>query len=630
MKKRMFLLLFLLLTIFCVTPVLADDVEYRILNYNGELQLHSDNTATFTQTVVYDFDSDYNGQYVTLGEAGKMPVGFAVQSSPQVIAEKNGQKNTVRLEEERLHDGYRLKIYNAGQSGDRVKLQIEWKLEQLLWPFEDIAQLNWVPISDWDQDLEDVHLKVTGLGNAGELYVHTRYFSKPAQIRKIENGYEVDAGRVGKGQKLELFAYFPISYLDDELSGSELGLPSFKEQQASVEKDHASHQWVLYQVLPSTLTIGLVLAGVAYLTFRAIARPNRPFDKNARLYEAPSDLSPLLVADYVFSVDFKEMDPTNPQPKLEIDFQKAVQATLLDLIDRGNIKLINQDETPVLEIVHKDGLSTAEYQFLSMAFGSSRSLRIQDLFGDYQISESLYKGASRSRESAIRQKGQSIKKAFSSRVKNIYGAVQAEIHKKGLADLYRPLTSIEYLLFYLSAILYSLVLVVGVLAFAYSWYYGVAVMMLLYGVLTVTALSFLYITWQKSLLLRRDGVLKDEGVETYYLWHSFRNMLRDIARLDKAEIESIVLWNRLLVYAALFGYAERVSEIMKIRRITLPNEDLNLYVGMGWNSTFYHSSHTFASYGEIANTASNFSVSSSGSSGGGFSGGGGGGGGGAF
>ncbi|MTV72383.1 DUF2207 family protein, partial [Streptococcus pneumoniae] len=38
----------------------------------------------------------------------------------------------------------------------------------------------------------------------------------------------------------------------------------------------------------------------------------------------------------------------------------------------------------------------------------------------------------------------------------------------------------------------------------------------------------------------RDGVLNEDGLEVYYLWTSFENMLRDIAHLDKAELESIV------------------------------------------------------------------------------------------
>ena len=54
-----------------------------------------------------------------------------------------------------------------------------------------------------------------------------------------------------------------------------------------------------------------------------------------------------------------------------------------------------------------------------------------------------------------------------------------------------------------------------------------------------------------------NGVLTDEGAEVYYHWKSFENMLRNIARLDKAELDSIVLWNRLLVYATLLVVPRR-------------------------------------------------------------------------
>ena len=80
-----------------------------------------------------------------------------------------------------------------------------------------------------------------------------------------------------------------------------------------------------------------------------------------------------------------------------------------------------------------------------------------------------------------------------------------------------------------------------------------------------------------------------------------------------------------------FGYADKVSHLMRFNQIKVENPDINLYVACGWNSMFYHSTAQMSHYASVANTASTFSVSSgSGSSGGGFSGGGGGGSVGAF
>ena len=131
-------------------------------------------------------------------------------------------------------------------------------------------------------------------------------------------------------------------------------------------------------------------------------------------------------------------------------------------------------------------------------------------------------------------------------------------------------------------------------------------------------------------MVKRDGVLNEEGAENYYYWKSFANMLHEIAHLKDTEVEGVILWNRLLVYAAMFNCADKVTKTMKLRKITIDNPSMNAFVYQDMSYDFHTSSHAFVSYGTAANSASSFSVSSSGSSGGGFSGGGGGGGGGAF
>ena len=195
----------------------------------------------------------------------------------------------------------------------------------------------------------------------------------------------------------------------------------------------------------------------------------------------------------------------------------------------------------------------------------------------------------------------------------------------GLPDYYRPLTGVEKALQVGMGLSTILPLFIGFGLFLYSLdVYGYLYLLLpILGFLGLVLAVFYY--W-KLRLDNRDGVLNEAGAEVYYLWTSFENMLREIARLDQAELESIVVWNRLLVYATLFGYADKVSHLMKVHHIRVENPDINLYVAYGWHSMFYHSSAQMSHYASVANTASTYSVSSgSGSSGGGFSGGGGGG-----
>ncbi len=149
MRKLRIFLLAIAAVLGLSVPVFADsDVDYSISNYDGVLAIHDDNTADFYQTITYRFDSSYNGQVVTLGEAGHMPEGFSVNNQPEVSAEVNGVSWTVISEVNDLGDGYQVKIYNPGSSGDIVTVKLHWKLSQLLFPYSDVVELNWVPISD--------------------------------------------------------------------------------------------------------------------------------------------------------------------------------------------------------------------------------------------------------------------------------------------------------------------------------------------------------------------------------------------------------------------------------------------------------------------------------------------------
>ena len=72
MKKLRIFLLAVATILGLSVPVFADsDVDYSISNYDGVLAIHDDNAADFYQTITYRFDSSYNGQVVTLGEAGQ-------------------------------------------------------------------------------------------------------------------------------------------------------------------------------------------------------------------------------------------------------------------------------------------------------------------------------------------------------------------------------------------------------------------------------------------------------------------------------------------------------------------------------------------------------------------------------
>ena len=95
------------------------------------MYIHADNTAEFRQKIVYQFEEDFKGQIVGLGRAGKMPSGFDIDPHPKVQAAKNGAELAdVTSEVIEGADGYTVKVYNPGQDGDIVEVDLNMEFKK--------------------------------------------------------------------------------------------------------------------------------------------------------------------------------------------------------------------------------------------------------------------------------------------------------------------------------------------------------------------------------------------------------------------------------------------------------------------------------------------------------------------
>ena len=630
MKKRW--LIVLIFTCLIIVPKLVFAVDFSIPSYKGELYIHADNTAEFRQKIVYQFEEDFKGQIVGLGRAGKMPSGFDIDSHPKVQAAKNGAELTdVTSEVTEEANGYTVKVYNSGQGGDIVEVDLTWNLKNLLFLYDDIAELNWQPLTDSSGAIGKFEFHVRGDKGAEKLFFHTGKLFREGTIEKSNLDYTIRLDNLPAKRGVELHAYWPrtdfASARDQGLKGNRL--EEFNKIEDSIVKEKEQSKQLVTWVFPSILSISLLLSVCFYFIYRRKTTPSIKYAENHRLYEPPMELEPMVLSEAVYSTSLEEVSPLTKGAG-KFTFDQLIQATLLDVIDRGNVSIISEGDAVGLRLVKEDGLSSFEKDCLNLAFSGKKETTLSDLFADYKVSDSLYRGAKAADEKRIQTKGRKLKYSFERALKEMQEGVKDRVAFLGLPDYYRPLTGVEKALQVGMGLSTILPLFIGFGLFLYSldvhayFYLPLSVL----GFLGLVLAVFYY--W-KLRLDNRDGVLNEVGAEVYYLWTSFENMLREIARLDQAELESIVVWNRLLVYATLFGYADKVSHLMKVHQIKVENPDINLYVAYGWNSMFYHSTAQMSHYASVANTASTFSVSSgSGSSGGGFSGGGGGGSVGAF
>ena len=625
MKKRW--LIVLIFTCLIIVPKLVFAVDYSIPSYKGELYIHADNTAEFRQKIVYQFEDDFNGQIVGLGRAGKMPSRFEIDPHPKVEASKNGAELTdVTSEVTEETNGYTVKVYNPGQEGDRVEVELTWQLKNLLFLYDDIAELNWQPLTDSSESIEKFEFHVSGEKGAEKLFFHTGQLYREGSIEQSGHDYTIRLDNLPSKRGVELHAYWPrtdfASAMDQGLKGNRL--EEFNKIEESIVREKEQSKQLVTWVFPSILSISLLLSTCFYFIYRRKTTPSVKYAKNHRLYEPPMELEPMVLSEAVYSTSLEEVSPLIKGAG-KFTFNQLIQATLLDVIDRGNVSIISEGDAVTLRLVKEDGLASFERTCLNLAFSGKKEVAVSDLFADYKVSESLYRGAKATDEKRIQTKGCKLKYSFERALKEMQEGVKDRVSFLGLPAYYRPLTSGEKVLQVGMGVSTIFPLIIGFGLFLYSLdVHGYLYLPLpILGLIGLVLAAFYY--W-KIRLDNRDGVLNEVGAEVFYLWTSFENMLREIARLDQAELESIVVWNRLLVYATLFGCAEKVSHLMKVHQIQVENPDINLYVAYGWHSMFYHSTAQMSHYASVANTASTFSVSSgSGSSGGGFSGGGGGG-----
>ncbi len=60
-----------------------------------------------------------------------------------------------------------------------------------------------------------------------------------------------------------------------------------------------------------------------------------------------------------------------------------------------------------------------------------------------------------------------------------------------------------------------------------------------------------------------------KGNNHYARWKAFKRFLEDFGRFDEKELPEIALWERYLVYASIFGIADKVSKTMKMKFDTM-------------------------------------------------------------
>ena len=125
-------------------------------------------------------------------------------------------------------------------------------------------------------------------------------------------------------------------------------------------------------------------------------------------------------------------------------------------------------------------------------------------------------------------------------------------------------------------------------------------------------------------IAKKLNVLTQKGVDLQEQWKGLKKYMEDFSMLDKREVPELVIWEKYLVYATVFGIADKVIKQLKM---VYPNYDeitngVNTYTCM---NIMMHTNFSSSFSNAISSSVASATYSSGSGGGGGFSGGGGGG-----
>lgn len=594
--KKLVGLLFAFLAIFLAfqttTDVKAD--KFTVKNYDVTVDIKKDGNADLTQKIVYDFQGDYHGVYYNQDLKGIKGASDPVvtynngSGAKTLVNNDSNQNNTVRVT--RTDNSMDMKVYHAVDS-EMVTYTYKYQLYGVITNYLDTAELNWKIIGNgWDNDLNNIKLtlnfpkkNITQLQawTHGPLSGHTEVDKKNGQV-------VMTLDELPANQSVESHIIFPVTVTADNKN---IVNKKAKARILAAEKSKAEAANARRQREKNFYWIMMAIAGVfiviIYL-YQFIKLRKNPGQK----HQIPTPLHHFF--------DEPEFIPSFTEIILDRQSKANSNSLTADLLNEVGYRRMKIDK------IGKDYQITALvpptnefFKYLIDKIGDGKSVRLKDI-----------RKFARSNDDKMTKKFDKwAKDAAKGREKYL------DLGNMNLVDSFKVATiAVDIILgimLMISLILSSTVLLSG-------------------AILVVIGL----VAWIPYVIVKKKITpYTNLGEEEVNKIRAFKRMLEDIDDIKMAEVGDIILWERFLPYAVIFGVSDKVIKALKVNfGADVVNNSAIAYYYIG-SSSFLNSNTGFqtAFTGAIsAGGSSSISGGSGGFSGGSSGGFGGGSGGGAF
>jgi len=621
-----------------MAPRVAAAKDYSMSDVVIQAQLKSDGSMQVTEARTFTFTGSYNEVYWDLDHTGHDvqidAVGFApataensteaTQTNMTPVAQSGADIDGTTHYNATNKDSNTIELNIFRPVADEsVRYTITYTVSSLIERHSDAAMLYWSFIAGgWEKPVTGNGVKVTILPPTGSSVTKDdirtwAHGSLAGVVTREDNGaVKLTIGEVPANTALSVRVLYPATAFPDAQMQSGLIKPTVLQEeakladQANATRRRAQIQETIYNYVIPALAL-LIIAGlvIIWFVYGREYQDQKPFEGKYWREDPEPDLSPALVGAIwrmgkTESIDFSATI-------LQLVNDKVIIMTQSQETQSRFFGLSNKTETVSyfqIDASKTAGLGPIEQQtvgLLNMVAGASGvaadqpqgSFTIDDLKAYAQAHQTSYRGAYDSWNDKVKTLSES--KYIEHRSVAISGAVHA----------FRAVAlGVIVFMFFLNAdVLVSLIThIPAVLS-------GVAVLIA----------SFIF----GRLILRRSH----EGNKLYHYYRGLYEYLKDFSRMEEKPVASVVLWNRYLVLATVFGIADEVAANLKVALPEVANDPAFrtsffwFYVAGFGNVGGQNFSGAFASALSSAQVAAT-PRSSGGGFGGGFSGGFGGGG----
>lgn len=590
-NKTLAILLILIFFISALPAVSA--VDYSLTYSNVDIEVYDDGLINVYEEIDYHFDSSANGVYrdIPLKQnqtLENLHVYVDGAYSEYQVIDQGGQK---RIKVYLYRDAAKTKKI---QSGTNIKLYLQYDMTHAVKVYNDVGELQYkVWGDDWDEYLEDFDATIH-FPKDKEL----EYWINPAYSRAEAswNGSDliITSDGVPEDEYVEARVLIPLSEFKNGAPYAQHINKNAGDEIRSMQKSAVDTQNFISTVGSIVNYVLVALCAIPFAIYYKFGREPKTDYQAIYEHEPPTDDPPAFVNAMMSGM--KDVGDLK---------QEAFQATIMDLINRGNLGVGSEEDTgftksTFLTVKSTDGLERFERELINI-------LNRYELNGKISFSYM---------QDCLREESQA--RAFQDNYNNWCANFKRDYLPDEVFKEYFDETGSEYVKYFGFGAIALGILVAGLstfLDFRGDW------ITLIFGI-------FFAIVGGASLFIPSGipGKYTMKGKLYTEKWEKFKKFLKDYSLIKEHPPESIAIWNKYLVYATALGVADEVYKSMKMHvysGLDNPNytsNDLFMFYYLGGNN---HIGSSFATASSTISAANNDSI-------GGIGGGSGGGGGGAF